>query len=767
MSSASASADTPPLADTLPSADMSSSVLSPALRASLAAVIEFWFPTAHYQDFWFSRSHDAEIESRFADLLKTLETATIDASCPDSLTPDEFLAIVICYDQFSRNIYRNSDFRRNDAKCFDLVQKAVASNIEILRRYTPNKRIFLLLPYRHQNTTPNLDFVAREIGIMEEGLSKRGRLTQREHKEYVAIVKRFKNATMRNYSVVRDTVQYFDPTPYSATDVRPGTTHHLQLDTVIDSYNTILDVLDPVCDDFDSKTIGTGIRYDMLAMVKRTSIYKTMQTFYTSRGIRNVCVSLSGGVDSMVISYVLHHLRLAKIIDTVCAVHVDYGNRNVSLTEAYFVRSWCAYLRIPLIMRRIEHMRRDNDLVTCGVDRSVYESATKELRFNLYRYAMERYNCESVVLGHHQDDLSENVLMNVVRGNDLLDLFTMVDDQTIDGVPIHRPLLPLRKNVIYAFSEQYEVPYLKDTTSESCLRGVVRKNVIPSIEAIDPSMRSALMDIGRQSNDWRTVIDKMVLRPVIDKFTVREYGVTLPWDSAYSDLPLIMWTSILTSVFHTRMGVPMITHKNLRVGFVPWVKKIGSAPASASATNPGLLTLSNGYMCFFHRNTLCIVSLKMASVMQKLGGDDQSRPMTYDYDSMGSAICFNGWKITYEPMSGATGAAGAAGVAGVASSVPSPDARIELADLLTGKFEYTSRAIHCTDQKVWDRVGVTEAPTKIVCLTYGSAIDPHSRGANPTRKFFRGLDMTRYVPKIHILSPIPDDRLYRVSYSRI
>ena len=59
-----------------------------------------------------------------------------------------------------------------------------------------------------------------------------------------------------------------------------------------------------------------------------------------------VVVSLSGGVDSMVIAKLLWYARKdapAALVDylDIYAVHIDYGNRPESAAEAAFLRSWC------------------------------------------------------------------------------------------------------------------------------------------------------------------------------------------------------------------------------------------------------------------------------------------------------------------------------------------------------------------------------------------------------------------------------------------
>jgi len=68
-------------------------------------------------------------------------------------------------------------------------------------------------------------------------------------------------------------------------------------------------------------------------------------------------VSLSGGVDSMVIAQVLV-LLASRYPITVTAVHIDYGNRQESAAECDFVKRWCEDRGIEFVKRRIDEVRR-------------------------------------------------------------------------------------------------------------------------------------------------------------------------------------------------------------------------------------------------------------------------------------------------------------------------------------------------------------------------------------------------------------------------
>ena len=109
-------------------------------------------------------------------------------------------------------------------------------------------------------------------------------------------------------------------------------------------------------------------------------------------------VSLSGGVDSMVILSILKKLN-KKII----CIHINYNNRDETGLEEEFLIEWCKVLDIELIVHNINEIYRNES------KRSYYEDMTKEIRFNLYKKIININRCSEVILGHHKDDIIENV----------------------------------------------------------------------------------------------------------------------------------------------------------------------------------------------------------------------------------------------------------------------------------------------------------------------------------------------------------------------
>jgi hypothetical protein len=143
-------------------------------------------------------------------------------------------------------------------------------------------------------------------------------------------------------------------------------------------------------------------------------------------GLGPVMVSLSGGVDSMVMLALLVRLRIPCI-----AIHIIYGNRDVSEQEYGFVAAYCYRLGVPMVSYTIPWIRRNM------IDREFYEEMTRTLRFLTYQAAAQATGYPAtVLLGHIRDDVVENVWTNLAKGQHLGNLKKMASQEMQMGVEI-------------------------------------------------------------------------------------------------------------------------------------------------------------------------------------------------------------------------------------------------------------------------------------------------------------------------------------------
>lgn len=208
-----------------------------------------------------------------------------------------------------------------------------------------------------------------------------------------------------------------------------------------------------------------------------------------------VFVSLSGGVDSMVIASVLSMER------KVHAIHINYNNREESDEEEQFLREWCEICGIPIYVLHMGEYQR------CKIDRNEYERVTQKMRYEFYKE-----HSDDIILGHHNDDIVENVISNMMKRRSVLDLKGM--HEMIHGVNVRRPLIGLHKQQIFDFADSNKIPYFKDTTPTWSVRYNMRNGIIPAIEHVYPTCRDALYKLGRDSDEWNQYINEQIFEKI-------------------------------------------------------------------------------------------------------------------------------------------------------------------------------------------------------------------------------------------------------------
>jgi tRNA(Ile)-lysidine synthetase-like protein len=254
-----------------------------------------------------------------------------------------------------------------------------------------------------------------------------------------------------------------------------------------------------------------------------------------------VAISLSGGVDSMLMTALL-----AKTKADVVAIHIVYGNRSESQHERNFLAEFCQRLDIRLYTYSIEWLRRGQ------VDRAFYERVTRDIRFNVYK-AIGR----PVLLGHIQEDVVENIWTNLAHGNNLDNLAKISVASNEEGVRLFRPWINIQKSRIYDIAKAIALPYLKNTTPSWSNRGKFREafhaaTVTQYGEAIDEKMLEVADRFKKQSD----LLDQLLFQPIRNSWNEDEKSINVS-QALSMKLDGHSWQRILKDLTHTRLGTGM------------------------------------------------------------------------------------------------------------------------------------------------------------------------------------------------------------------
>ena len=279
-------------------------------------------------------------------------------------------------------------------------------------------------------------------------------------------------------------------------------------------------------------------------------LIKEVQSFITQYNNDIYAVSLSGGVDSMVLTNILHFLG-KKVV----CIHINYNNRGETIKEEEFIKLWCDSLNIKIIIHNIDNMRRGK------IKRADYETMTKDVRFNLYKDVLKEYGCSEILLGHHKDDIIENIFNNISRGRNILDLAVLKTTSVIKNINVTRPLLNVHKDIIFDYAHICEIPYFKDTTPDWSLRGTFRNKILPLLTSTYPNISNNLLNISQQSDEWNSLIEEKIINPFMEsvKYNYKSVEMNIK-DNIKS--PGCFWKNIFMKIFY-QYGCSIPTRKSI------------------------------------------------------------------------------------------------------------------------------------------------------------------------------------------------------------
>lgn len=175
--------------------------------------------------------------------------------------------------------------------------------------------------------------------------------------------------------------------------------------------------------------------------------------------VSSVAVSVSGGVDSMVLCYLLNRWAQGRSVH-VHAITVDHRLRAESADEAQEVGSFLAAYNA--ITHKILEWRHEQ------VPASRIQEHAREARYALIGNEMRELNIRHLFVAHHQDDQAETFLFRLAKGSGLDGLAAMSQIQIFsDDRVLCRPLLGFSKDQLRAFAQAHEIPYVNDPSNRN------------------------------------------------------------------------------------------------------------------------------------------------------------------------------------------------------------------------------------------------------------------------------------------------------------
>lgn len=187
-------------------------------------------------------------------------------------------------------------------------------------------------------------------------------------------------------------------------------------------------------------------------------------------------LAVSGGVDSMVLLDLMVKKQQAwrtrpltefanpPYIFTVA--HYDHGIRGDSKKDRTLVQDTAKKQGLPFVY----------DEGNLGPDAS--EAAARKARYKFLSKVKKMSGADAIITAHHQDDLIETAIINLLRGTGRKGLSSLADEESL-----RRPLLNWSKAELRAHAKKHKLKWHEDPTNIDTKhqRNYIRAKIVPKL----------------------------------------------------------------------------------------------------------------------------------------------------------------------------------------------------------------------------------------------------------------------------------------------
>jgi tRNA(Ile)-lysidine synthase len=251
------------------------------------------------------------------------------------------------------------------------------------------------------------------------------------------------------------------------------------------------------------------------------SISLLQHFFSPCQNIEKFYIAYSGGLDSTVLLHAMHAAKLP-----IHAVHVNHHLQQESDSWQQHCENVCSKLTVPLTVQHAQ--------IAKTPQKSLEESA-RNARYELLRQPLEENS--AIVTAHHQDDVAETVLLQLLRGSGPAGLAAMPACKKM-SIGVHlRPLLPYSRVELLEYAKSTELVWIEDPSNEinDFDRNYLRNEVMPMIKERWPAAQQALSRSASLQADMLSCLQELALIDIKAAATEVTTAVTTAIDYGQAD----------------------------------------------------------------------------------------------------------------------------------------------------------------------------------------------------------------------------------------
>jgi tRNA 2-thiocytidine biosynthesis protein TtcA len=222
----------------------------------------------------------------------------------------------------------------------------------------------------------------------------------------------------------------------------------------------------------------------VLSAAANRSIGRAMHDYAMLADADRVLIAVSGGVDSLVLTWVLDYWQhKAPIQYDILAVHIDSG---FDPSTSHKVAGQLQNIGVRHLIEKTDFWQR---ATASEEGKSVCYHCSRLRRNRLFAIAEEK-GCNKIAFGHHRDDILETFFINLLYAGNIS---TMVPKQKLFSGRVHiiRPLAYLeKKDIMETAAAASIVPVKNPCPRDADSKRQEARKVMAMLSELDPRVKS-------------------------------------------------------------------------------------------------------------------------------------------------------------------------------------------------------------------------------------------------------------------------------------
>ncbi len=211
-------------------------------------------------------------------------------------------------------------------------------------------------------------------------------------------------------------------------------------------------------------------------------------------------LAVSGGLDSVVLTQLFFQCQY-----TFAIAHCNFNLRGEeSNADEKFVNELANKYDVKVFSQHFDTLK------VAEQENISIQMAARNLRYKWFEKLRTENNFDFIATAHHQEDSTETVLLNIIRGKGL---------EGLKGIPVKnnfviRPVLFATRKEILEYASENNLKWREDSSNATTdyHRNFIRHKIIPLLKEINPSVHDAIKNISQFTSESLLLLEETIKR---------------------------------------------------------------------------------------------------------------------------------------------------------------------------------------------------------------------------------------------------------------